>query len=121
MITVFGSDILDAGTEANTESRSDTAFFGQAVPGTGIHPDPVSSFIRKRPGYIPNGPILSGGTVFLGNTYTFQNADFTQPGYRVAQVSIQVLPIREPGTLSMLLLGTGIALSLRKFRRNPDA
>ncbi len=117
--TIFGSNILDAGTEANTESASDTAFFGQTVPGTGTHPDPISSVIHPHPGYIPNGPILTGSTVFLGNPYTFQNANFTQPGYQIAQVTISLAPtVPEPGTFVMLCLGAVALLGRRNFRRN---
>ncbi len=118
-IIFFGSDILDAGTEANTESRSDTAFFGQTVAGTGTHPDPSGSTIHKHPGYIPNGPILTGSTSFLGNTYTFQNADFTQPGYRIAQVNINLAPsVPEPGTFATVGLVAVALLGFRKFHWN---
>ncbi len=118
-ITVFGSDILDAGTEANTESHSDTAFFGQTVAGTGTHPDPAGSNIHKHPDYIPNGPILTGSTVFLGNTYTFQNADFTQPGYQIAQINISLAPtVPEPSTLATLGLGAAALFGFRRFQRH---
>ncbi len=121
-ITVFGSDILDAGTEANTESQSDTAFFGQTVAGTGTHPDPAGSTIHKHPGYIPNGPILTGSTTFLGTTYTFQNANFTQAGYQIAQVNISLVQaVPEPATFATLGLGAFALLCFRKFQRKRTA
>jgi len=92
---VLGSDILDAGTEANDEGANgqmDTAFLNQKVAGTGTHPDPVDANVHKHPGFIPGGPILTQCNNFLGTVNCFPNGDFTQPGYIIADVTIQIVP-----------------------------
>ena len=78
--TILGSEVWDAGTEVNTEAASDTAFFGQSVPDTGIVEGGV---ITLHPGFIPGGPILSSAM--------FDGAHFTQPGYEIAQIRIEVV------------------------------
>lgn len=99
---VFGSDILDAGTEANDEGASgqmDTAFLNQSVNGTGTHPDPADPNVHIHPGFIPGGPILLGHNGFGGTTNYFYNGDFKQTDglgfcshYQVAEVTIDVVP-----------------------------
>jgi Ca2+-binding RTX toxin-like protein len=78
--TVLGSEVWDAGTEVNTEIPEETAFFGQTVPDTGVVEGGV---IVLHPGFIPDGPILS--------TPMFAGADFTQPGYEVARIRIELV------------------------------
>ncbi len=78
--TVLGSDVLDAGTELNTEIPSETAFLGQAAPNTGQDEGGV---ITNHPGFTPGGTILS--------TEMFAGADFEQPGYQLARFIIEVI------------------------------
>lgn len=114
-IVVLGSDVLDAGTEINDEIFADqnTAFFGQVAGNTGTD---ENSVVHVHPGYIPGGEILS----FVGNNgffpVNFTNADFTQPTYAVARITVEA--IDEPAMVSLVcagLLGIGIA-SRRKVR-----
>ncbi|MBX9701907.1 MAG: spondin domain-containing protein [Acetobacteraceae bacterium] len=78
--TIAGSEVWDAGTEVNTEAPADTAFFGQTVTDTGTVEGGV---ITNHPGFIPGGPILSSAM--------FAGADFTQPGYEIAHIRIEVV------------------------------
>ncbi|MEP6887881.1 MAG: spondin domain-containing protein, partial [Nitrospirales bacterium] len=48
--TVLGSQVLDAGTEVNTEIPAQTAFFGQVAPNTGIDQNGV---VGIHPGFLP--------------------------------------------------------------------
>jgi hypothetical protein len=101
---LLGNEVLDAGTEVNDEIPANTAFFGQAAADTGVDENGVVMF---HPGFNPVG---SGGIL---DDPTFSNADFTRPGYPVAQ--IRVFGVPEPGT--MLLFGSaliGIAGLARK-------
>ena len=74
---IKGEEVLDAGTEINDEIPANTAFFGQAVPDTGVEENGV---IGRGEGFIPDGPVLS--------TPEFSNADFTQPNYSLARVRV---------------------------------
>jgi hypothetical protein len=95
---VAGSDVLDAGTEANTESMQTTAFF----PGPNLgQSDGEGRTIQNAGGYIPGGPIL---TYAPNGVRVFGNAQFTAPGYRIGAFSVAVVP--EPSTWA--LLGTGL-------------
>ncbi|MCC0176397.1 spondin domain-containing protein [Waterburya agarophytonicola K14] len=76
-LTVKGSDVLDAGTEINDELPSNTAFFGQTTPNTGENQNRV---VTPHPGFKPEGSIL--------NAADFSNADFTQPNYDLARITI---------------------------------
>jgi hypothetical protein len=51
------------------------------VPNTGIPEE--EGVVLQHPGFIPNGPILSDSR--------FVNADFTDPGYKVARITIEKL------------------------------
>ncbi len=87
-IPVKFSDILDAGTEVNTESAADTAFLGQAVGGTGTHPD-TNAVIHVHDPFGSN--ILNGSNMFGGKLNTFTQMNF--PG-QIALVTIQeVTPV----------------------------
>lgn len=79
-------DILDAGTEVNTENHTDTAFFGQAVNGTGTHPD-TNPVIHQ---HGPFGAAIVGGmNVYPGSQWnSFRNANQQGP---VAVVNICVV------------------------------
>ena len=86
-IKVSRHDILDAGTEVNTESPADTAFFGQTVPGTGTHPD-TNPVIHSHPGFGLN--ILNGFNIFPGSQLNFFSR--ANSGGHVAEVTITELP-----------------------------
>lgn len=77
-------DILDAGTELNTESAADTAFFGQTVPGTGTHPDPANPVVHRHPGFGP--AIVNGFNIYPGSQLNF----FDRANHRgaIAEVTI---------------------------------
>jgi parallel beta-helix repeat protein/predicted outer membrane repeat protein len=77
--TIDGSEVKDAGTEVNDELPDHTAFFGQSEPNTGVDENGV---VHMHPGYLPPG---SGGIL---DDPMFENADFTQPGYEAARVTI---------------------------------
>jgi hypothetical protein len=78
-LTIYGAEVLDAGTEVNDEIPEHTAFFGQTVPDSGVDEYGV---VHAHPGYLPPG---SGGILDDPN---FANADFTAPGYQVARITI---------------------------------
>lgn len=82
-LTYNFSDILGAGTELNTATPSDTAFLGQAVNGTGTHPD-TNPVIHAQGSFLPsivNGSNMFGGTL---NTFPLMNT----PG-QIVSVTIQ--------------------------------
>jgi hypothetical protein len=90
---VYGSQVLDAGTEENTES--DAAFFNQTAPNTG---NTTSDNVSAHLGY--NGSVGNpNGTpqVFLGNTnppgflIDQTKADFSIEGYQVVEIAISRL------------------------------
>jgi len=79
VFTIYGTDVMDAGTEVNDELPMNTAFFGQMAPNTGVDENGV---VHTHPGYLPPG---SGGVL---DSSLFVNADFTQMGYEVARITI---------------------------------
>ncbi|GBF81064.1 PEP-CTERM sorting domain-containing protein [Aphanothece sacrum] len=95
---VLGSSVLDGGTEVNDESTTNTAFFGQATPNTGVDENGI---VALHSGFIPGGPILSDPR--------FANANFLAPGYQVARIQVELVP--EPLTI----LGSAIALGFGSF------
>ncbi|MEO1131515.1 MAG: spondin domain-containing protein [Cyanobacteria bacterium J06639_1] len=102
---VPGSLVWDAGTEVNDELESTTAFFGQTVLDTGT---PENGVVNLHPGFIDGGRILS--------SQMFSGADFTQPGYQVARVSVEEVP--EPVTTLGLLVSGGLLWSRRLKKRD---
>ncbi|MDA8016360.1 MAG: spondin domain-containing protein [Thermoanaerobaculia bacterium] len=76
---VYGGQVRDAGTEVNDEVPTNTAFFGQAAPDTGVVEGGV---VSTHPGFL--GP-LSGG--ILADPQ-FVAGDFTAQGYRVARITV---------------------------------
>jgi hypothetical protein len=100
---VLGSMVWDAGTEVNDEVPMNTAFLGQMVPNTGVTENGV---VMPHPGFIPGGNILSNPM--------FANADFTTPGYMMAEITIQAIP--EPATIG-LMAGPLLLLALRQYCR----
>ncbi|MCI0630901.1 MAG: spondin domain-containing protein, partial [Phycisphaerales bacterium] len=96
VINVRGSQVWDAGTEANTEMQA--AFFNQAANNTGVTTfDPV----LPHPGFIgsndnPGGsPIILGGISIMPPGIFFDPiaADFSLPGYKVARITIELVEV----------------------------
>jgi hypothetical protein len=100
-ILVMGSHVLDAGTEVNDEIPANTAFLAQMGPDTGT---PENGVVGPHGGFLPGGNILMA----------FPNADFTQPGYQVARITVEQVP--EPGTWVLMLSGLAGAAWMRRRR-----
>ena len=83
---VFGNEVLDAGTEVNDEAEESTAFFGQAAPNTG---ETEGGVVELHPGFIEGGRILSEDGSDPNAAAAFTNADFTEPGYEIARISVR--------------------------------
>jgi len=81
--TVNGSMVWDAGTEVNDELPANTAFLGQATPNTGMSEGGV---VHSHPGFRAKG---QGGIL---DVPMFAAADFTAPGYQVAQLTLTLAP-----------------------------
>ncbi len=77
--TVSGAEALDAGTEVNDEIPANTAFFGQAMPNTGVD---ENGTVQLATGFNPVG---EGGIL---DDPRFANADYTAPGYQVARIRV---------------------------------
>lgn len=79
-VNVFGSEVLDAGTEVNDELPENTAFFGQIAPDTG---EDEMGLVEEHPGLLPAefGGILADPL--------FANSDFTQRRYQNLQFRFQ--------------------------------
>ena len=78
---IVGSRVRDAGTEVNDELPANTAFFGQMAPDTGVV---EGGMVQVHEGFLPAG---SGGIL---DDPSFAGADFTQPGYQVARITLSV-------------------------------
>lgn len=91
---VFGSNVLDAGSEVNDEIPANTAFFGQMAPNTGVDENGV---VQLAEGFMPNGPILSSAD--------FSNADFTAEGFQVARIRVFAGEPVPPVELNSVLSG----------------
>ncbi|MEM9530496.1 MAG: spondin domain-containing protein [Pseudomonadota bacterium] len=87
---IRGERVLDAGTEANTES--DAAFFNQTAPNTG---ETTTDGVAPHPGF--NGSVgnpdgspqnILGGTGDTGIFFDETAADFTTDGYVIARITI---------------------------------
>ncbi len=83
---VYGDSALDAGTEVNDEAVESTAFFGQGAPNTGETEDGV---VELHPGFIEDGRILSEDGSDENAAAAFTDADFSEPGYEIARISIR--------------------------------
>ena len=113
---VLGSDVLDAGTEDNTEMEA--AFLNQTGPDAGD--TTIGGVVGPHPGFIdsqgnPGGTaiILSGTAVnAAGEPIIPSAADFTQSGFQVARITISQVP--EPASAGLALLALG---GLRLVRR----
>ena len=89
-VKVYGNNVWDAGTEANTES--DAAFFDQSAPDTG---EATTDLIALHPGFNgsqgnPNGSpqVFLGGTNGPGISFDETAADFSIPGSPVAEIRL---------------------------------
>ena len=83
---IYGNEVLDAGTEVNDEAEDSTAFFGQAAPNTG---ETEAGIVDTHPGFIDGGRILSEDGSDENAAAAFTNADFAEPGYEIARISIR--------------------------------
>ena len=83
---IYGDGVLDAGTEVNDEAENSTAFFGQAEANTG---ETENGVVLTHPGFIEGGRILSEDGSDPNAGAAFTDADFTEPGYQVARISIR--------------------------------
>ncbi|OED50278.1 spondin domain-containing protein [Leisingera sp. S232] len=90
-IVFEGSDVLDAGTEENTEE--DAAFLNQTAPDTGVDENGV---VTLHEGFLPEGEgNVLGGTNAAGAFIDPEAADFTQPGAQIAEVHINEYLVTE--------------------------
>ncbi|MEQ8212125.1 MAG: spondin domain-containing protein [Lacipirellulaceae bacterium] len=113
---VLGTEVLDAGTELNTEMEA--AFLNQTGPNTG---DDENGVVALHPGFIgsignPGGtPIILSGSAInaAGASIDTIAADFTAAGYEVARISVSQIP--EPTSLVLLGLSlSGMGLVRRR-------
>ncbi|MFC3194501.1 spondin domain-containing protein [Marinicella sediminis] len=95
---VYGSDVLDAGTEDNTET--DAAFLNQSAPDTGVS---TTDVVQLHPGFNgsvgnPSGtPVnILGAMVPPGTTIDQELGDFTRGVVPIMRVTIQnsLTPVR---------------------------
>ena len=112
---VLGGEVLDAGTEENTEMEA--AFINQTGPDMGTAT--AGGVVGLHDGFInslgnPGGtPIVLGGTTAAGTLVDSTLGDFTQPGREIAMITI----VPEPSSV-MLLFAAGISLfALASHRR----
>ena len=89
-ITVLGANVWDAGTEANDELPATTAFLAQAAPNTGT---PENGVVAIHPGFrlAGGGGILDATSSPMGSPLTFTAANFKQPGYMVAEITVSLV------------------------------
>jgi hypothetical protein len=114
---VLGAEILDAGTEVNTET--DAAFLDQTAPNTGLteggtvelHPGFVGSFANMGEG----GNIL-GGTNALGGFIDPIAADFTREDFAFLEVVVTPVP---PAAALFVPAVAGLCAVARSRRRAP--
>ena len=83
---VYGDRVLDAGTEVNDEAVESTAFFGQSAPNTG---ETESGVVELHPGFVADGRILTEDGSDENAVAAFTSADFTEPGYQLARISVR--------------------------------
>lgn len=96
---VYGSMVWDAGTEVNDEVPVNTALLGQTTPNTGVT---EGANIVLHNGHMVPGNILAA----------YPDADFTVPGYEIAEITI----IPEPATMSLMAIGAVTAIRKRKSK-----
>ncbi|MBE7382682.1 MAG: spondin domain-containing protein [Leptolyngbya sp. SIO1E4] len=113
--TVSGAQVLDGGTEVNDEFPTNTAFFGQTVPDTGVEENGV---VDLHPGFNPVG---SGGIL---DDPAFVNADFLADGFQVARIKVELVDdnaqdVPEAGTvLGVMAIGGILGLKRRQWSQS---
>ena len=112
---ILGADVLDAGTEVNSETSA--AFLDQMNPNEGTTEGGVVSLHPGFNGSLGNplgAPMnILGGTNAAGFPIGVVEGDFTQPDYQIARITISAIP--EPSSFALFGLGIGlIALSGRR-------
>lgn len=115
--TIAGTNVLDGGTEVNNELPATTAFFGQAVPNTGVDENGV---VESHPGFNPVG---SGGIL---DDPAFANADFLADGFQVARIRVELVEdaadVPEPGILlGLVSMGGFFGLKRRQWNKTTKA
>jgi hypothetical protein len=86
---VTRDDILDAGTEVNTEVPEQTAFFGQTTANTGVDENRV---IRDFDPADPETYFLRPGSGGVLDSAGFRMADFLAEGYPLVKISFTRAP-----------------------------
>ncbi len=114
---VYGSAIWDAGTEENDEESANTAFLDQAAPNTGTT---ESGVVALHPGFkaAGEGGILDQMLTRFGGPSTFTEADFTEPMYPVAEITVSLVsnaPSRLLNVSNRGVSGTGDATQIVGF------
>ncbi|MDJ0509478.1 MAG: spondin domain-containing protein [Crocosphaera sp.] len=105
---VLGSEVWDAGTEVNDEDPASMPYEVSVILNGGVD---ENSTVGLHPGLLPPG---SGGAVdFTINGFTFENADFSAPGYQIARITVEQITVPEPSTI-LGLLGLGSLGLLRR-------
>ena len=103
-ITFEGSDVLDAGTEENTEL--DAAFINQMGPNTG---EDENGVVTVHEGFLPEGEgTILGGTNAAGAFIDPEVADFTQEGAGIATVHINEFAETTGTDATDLVQGTAV-------------
>lgn len=87
-VQILGENVLDGGTEVNTEGPDDTAFLNQVGPDVGI---PENGVVVQHPGF---NPAQTDPFPNVLGTPRFANADFTADRYRVADVQVSAERVR---------------------------
>ncbi len=102
---VYGSAIWDAGTEVNDEIPANTAFLAQAAPNTGTTENAV---VALHPGFmaVGQGGILDQMLTRFGGPLTFTGADFSQPMYPVAEITVSLVSNSTSRLLNLSSRGT---------------
>lgn len=119
---VFGSEVLDAGTEQNTETS--VAFLalpnGQTGPNQGADQNGVVALhagfngSAANPGGTPVN--ILGGMTVSGATIDATLGDFTNGTVPLLRITVTQIP--EPGTLALTLFGAlAVSCSARRNRR----
>ena len=92
-ITFAGSDVLDAGTEVNSEIAEEVPLLGQMVANTGTTEGGV---VSAHEGFLPEGEgNILGGTNALGEHIDAVAADFTRDGAQIADIHINEYAVTE--------------------------
>lgn len=94
-VQILGDDVLDGGTEVNTEGPSDTAFLNQSGPDAGTVENGV---VMQHPGF---NPAQTDPFANVLGTPRFANADFTADRYRVADVRVSAERVRSNVTAEL--------------------